>query len=79
VTEGLHLDGVRVSGKVMNKFHVNIPAASQPHSVALVCRGQVVDKKPSAGVAETLTVTVNGSSSHVRAAAKAWPLPGDNP
>jgi hypothetical protein len=63
----------------MNKFHVNIPEASQPHSVALVCRGEVVDKKPIAGVPEKLTFTVNGSSSHVRAAAKARPLPGDNP
>ena len=58
----------RISAKVMNKFHVNIPEASEPHSVALVCRGQVVDKKPIAKVAEKLTFTVNGSSTHVRGA-----------
>jgi hypothetical protein len=48
----------------MNKFHVNIPEASQPQSVALVCRGQIVDKKPIAKVTEKLTFTLNDSSSH---------------
>jgi hypothetical protein len=56
----------RLSASVMNKFHVNVPAASQPHSVALVVRGQIVDKKPIAGPAEKLTFTVNGVSRHSR-------------
>ena len=63
----------RLSGKVMNKFHVNIPEASQPNSVAVVCRGKVVDKKPLAAVAEKLNFTVNGSS------ARATPVLGSNP
>jgi hypothetical protein len=50
----------RFSGNVMNKFHVNIPESSQPKSVAVVCRGKVLDKKPIAAVTEKLTFTVNG-------------------
>jgi hypothetical protein len=57
----------RLSAKVMNKFHVNIPEASQPTSVTLVCRGQMVDKKPIAAVADKLTFTVNGGPSHTGA------------
>lgn len=48
----------------MNKIHVNIPEASQPQSVALVCRGQIVDKKSIARVAEKLTYTVNDRFNH---------------
>lgn len=46
---------------VMNKFHVNVPEAEQPRSVALVCGGRVLDKKPIAPVAAKLAVTVNGA------------------
>jgi hypothetical protein len=35
----------RVNAAVMNKFHVNIPASSQPRSASILCRGKVVDKK----------------------------------
>ena len=54
------LAGHRLADGVMNKFHVNIPAASEPRSVAVVCGGRVLDKKPIAPVAEKLTFTVNG-------------------
>jgi hypothetical protein len=50
----------RLGGPFMNKFHVNIPEASQPRSVAVISRGKVLDKKPITPVAEKLTVTVNG-------------------
>jgi len=50
----------RLSAKVMNKFHVNIPESSQPKSVAVVCRGKVLASKPILPVTETLTVTVHG-------------------
>lgn len=63
----------RLRAKVMNKFHVNIPEASQPSSVALVCRGKVVDKKPIAVVAEKLTFTVNGSPFHTGVPIEARP------
>lgn len=69
----------RLSTQVMNKFHVNVPEASQPHSVAVVCRGQVVDKRPIAGVAEKLIFTVNGSSTHTGAPLKAQPVSGGTP
>lgn len=69
----------RLSAKVMNKFHVNIPEASQPHNVTVVCRGQIVDKKPIAGVAEKLTFTVNGSSSHTGAPVKGQAVSGKVP
>ncbi len=52
----------RLSADVMNKFHVNVPAASQARSVAVVCRGKILDKKPINPAAEKLTFTVNGSS-----------------
>lgn len=73
------LAGHRLSAKVMNKFHVNIPEASQPHSVSLVCRGQVVDKKPIEAVAEKLTFTVNGSSPHTGTTEKARSVSGRAP
>ncbi len=69
----------RLSAKVMNKFHVNIPEASQPKSVAVVCRGKVVDQKPIEGLAEKLTFTVNGSSSHTGAPIKARPVSSTAP
>jgi hypothetical protein len=61
----------RLGTNVMNKFHVNIPEASQPQSVAVVCRGQVLDKKPIAAVTEKLTFTVNGNSANAPAPSKA--------
>ncbi len=66
----------RLSANVMNKFHVNIPEASQPHSAALVLRGQIVDQRPIAKVAEKLTFTVNGSSRHTRPPATDQPISG---
>ena len=69
----------RLSAKVMNKFHVNISEASHPQSVAVVCRGKILDKKPIAAVAEKLTFTVNGSSSHTPAPFKARPASGGAP
>ena len=50
----------RLGVKVMNKFHVNIPESSQPKSVAVVCRGKILDSKPIAPVTEKLSHTVNG-------------------
>ena len=50
----------RLGGVYMNKFHVNIPAASQPRSVSIVSRGKVLDKETIAPVTEKLTFTVNG-------------------
>ncbi|MEI8381692.1 MAG: M66 family metalloprotease [Planctomycetota bacterium] len=50
----------RLSAKVMNKFHVNIPESSQPKSVAVVCRGKILDSKLIAPVTEKLSHTVHG-------------------
>ena len=50
----------RVNGDSMNKFHVNVPAASQPRSIAVVSRGKILDRKPITPVTEKLSVTVNG-------------------
>jgi len=55
------LEGKRLDPAVMNKFHVNVPAASQPRSVAVVCGGKVLDQRPIAPVADKLTFTVNGA------------------
>jgi hypothetical protein len=46
---------------VMNKFHVNVPEASQPRSFAVVCGGKVLDQRPIVAVTEKLTFTVNGA------------------
>jgi hypothetical protein len=54
------LANTRLGGRYMNKFHVNVPEASQPYSVAVVSRGKVLDKKAITPVTEALTVTVNG-------------------
>ncbi|HND53909.1 MAG TPA: M66 family metalloprotease, partial [Pirellulaceae bacterium] len=53
----------RLSAKVMNKFHVNVPESSEPKSVSLVCGGKVVDKRSIVPPSEKLTYTVHGSSS----------------
>lgn len=50
----------RLSAKVMNKFHVNIPESSQPKNVAVVCRGKILASKPIAPVTEKLSYTVHG-------------------
>ena len=50
----------RLSAKVMNKFHINIPESSQPKSVSVVCRGKTLVTKSIAPVAEKLTYTVQG-------------------
>ena len=54
------LANTRLGGRYMNKFHVNVPEASQPRSVAVVSRGKVLDKKLITPVPEKLAVTVNG-------------------
>ena len=69
----------RISANVMNKFHVNIPEASQPRSVAVVCRGKVLDKRPITAVADKLTFTVNGSSPHTGAPVKDQAVSGSAP
>jgi hypothetical protein len=47
----------RFNAEVMNKFHINIPTASQPQSVSLVCRGRVIDTKTITTPTTTLTFT----------------------
>lgn len=51
----------RIDPLVMNKFHVNVPEASQPRSVAVVSRGRVLSKKAITPVSEKLTFTVHGT------------------
>ena len=69
----------RLSANVMNKFHVNISEAIQPVSVAVVCRGKILDQKPIAAVSEELTFTVNGRSSRKPAASTAPAATGKTP
>ncbi len=54
------LEGRRLDSASMNKFHVNVPEASQPRSVAIVCGGKVVAQRAIAPVAEKLAVTIHG-------------------
>ncbi|MOA56649.1 Metalloprotease StcE precursor [compost metagenome] len=50
----------RQSANLMNKFHVNVPTASEPRSVAVICAGNTLDQQAISAPAETLTYTVNG-------------------
>lgn len=50
----------RLNGGVMNKFHVNLPTASEPSSAAVLCAGQVLDQASIPATGEALTFTVNG-------------------
>jgi hypothetical protein len=50
----------RIDAKHMNKFHVNVPEASQPTQFAIVCGGKVLAKRTIEPAAEKLAVTVNG-------------------
>lgn len=54
------LEGRRLDAACMNKFHVNVPAASQPRAFAVVCDGKVLDRRVITPAAEKLAVTVNG-------------------
>lgn len=69
----------RLSAKVMNKFHINIPEASQPKNVALVIRGQIVDKRPIPKVSEQLRFTVNDGISRSESPGKSGPTPVGSP
>ncbi|MFN7730876.1 MAG: TagA domain-containing protein, partial [Pirellula sp.] len=44
----------------MNKFHINVPAASQPRRVAIVIGGGEVDQRAVEPLAQELLMTVNG-------------------
>ncbi|MEG0008800.1 MAG: M66 family metalloprotease [Aeromonas sp.] len=50
----------RLSAGLMNKFHVNVPEASEPSSAAVVCGGRTLDQQTISAPAGTLTYTVNG-------------------
>lgn len=56
------LANVRLSmdGKAMNKFHINVPAASQPSKVSVVADGRVLDEKTINPSNIPLQMTVNG-------------------
>lgn len=44
----------------MNKFHVNIPTASQPTTAQLICRGNVLISRELAPQTTNLSYTING-------------------
>ncbi len=50
----------RIDAKNMNKFHVNVPEASQPTQFAIVYGGKVLTKRMIEPVVEKLAVTVHG-------------------
>jgi hypothetical protein len=53
-------DRLSRDGKVMNKFHINIPASSQPTKVTVVVGDRVLDEKPITLSTVPLQMTVNG-------------------
>jgi hypothetical protein len=50
----------RIDAKHMNKFHVNVPAASQPTKFAVMAGGKVLTMRTIEPTTEKLAVTVNG-------------------
>ncbi|MNR26788.1 Metalloprotease StcE precursor [compost metagenome] len=50
----------RLNAGVMNKFHVNVPTASEPRGAAVLCAGQVLDQASIPAAGEALSFTVNG-------------------
>ena len=50
----------RIDAKNMNKFHVNVPEASQPTQFAIICGGKVLAKRSIEPPTEKLAVTVHG-------------------
>ena len=50
----------RLSASVMNKFHVNVPSASEPRSASVLCRNQSQAEAQLAPAPVGLGYTVNG-------------------
>jgi Peptidase M66/ToxR activated gene A lipoprotein domain len=50
----------RLSDGSMNKFHINVPEASEPRKVSVVCRGRVLDEEAISPTSEQLVMTING-------------------
>ncbi len=47
-------------GKVMNKFHINVPTSSRPTQVSIVSKGRVLDQESISPSDVPLLMTVNG-------------------
>ncbi|MGY3888104.1 M66 family metalloprotease [Aeromonas mytilicola] len=45
---------------VMNKFHVNVPTASEPRGAAVICAAGTLDQRPVSAPEVDLSFTVNG-------------------
>ena len=54
------LDNQRIQPDVMNKYHINIAASKQPHTVALMRNGVVITQRTIEPAKRPLTYTVNG-------------------
>lgn len=67
----------RLADGVMNKFHVNIPESAQPRAVAVIRRGQTLDKKEVKPATGKPTFTINGYVAEARKPATGErPAPG---
>ena len=50
----------RLNANVMNKFHVNVPTASEPLGAAVICAAQTLVQRPISAPEADLSFTVNG-------------------
>lgn len=50
----------RLNAKVMNKFHVNVPTASEPRGFAVICAAGTLDQRAISAPEVALSFTVNG-------------------
>ncbi|WP_347006504.1 M66 family metalloprotease [Aeromonas sp. MR16] len=50
----------RQSVNLMNKFHVNVPTASDPYRASVICAGRTLGQQAISEPGETLSYTVNG-------------------
>ena len=50
----------RLNANVMNKFHVNVPTASEPLGAAVICAAQTLVQRHISAPEADLSFTVNG-------------------
>ena len=50
----------RLNANLMNKFHINVPTASEPRAAAVICAAGTLDQRPVSAPEVDLSFTVNG-------------------
>ena len=67
----------RANSNVMNKFHINIPTASEPTHARVQCNGELLTQKPLLAPQQDLAVTVVGQPLEVENLAPEVTVPSE--